>query len=288
MGKKQQRTGQVDWYIFLLVFIGTALVVLAEMRWTRQTWQSAEQWPYLIILGCLCVLGAVVWAGINYISNVRSDSELRVKLQRLKGQQELVEQLAAQSHEFQNQITVVYTMLQMGKLEQALGYIESISGRNRVTVGPGGSAFFSLLSAKMTRAHYQGVQFAVQLGVNPVALNHRDDDLVCILGNLCDNAIEAAAQEEDGQGLVKLSLVPAPQEGNILVEVWNNGAYIDSTSLKDIFLPGFTNKGSAGHGYGLWLVQSRVKALGGTVSVESSKETGTLFRLTLPASGDLA
>ncbi|MDD4518103.1 MAG: ATP-binding protein [Limnochordia bacterium] len=284
MSKKPQSPGQVDWFVFALILTGTSLALIAELRWVSQTWTTTGVVPYVMVLVCLVLVGALFWFFMNYAARVRYDSELRLELQRLKAQEELNQQLAGQSHEFKNQITVIHTMLQMGKVEQSLEYIESISGKKHVSMGTGGSAFFSTLSAKMTRAYYHHVQFEVCLKINPVSLYHPDNAIVCLLGNLCDNAIEAAAKEPAEEGRVKLSLYADPQAGCVVTEVWNNGAYIDEAHLKDIFKPGFTDKELAGHGYGLWLVYSTVEELGGRITVESSQEAGTVFRLLIPAS----
>lgn len=129
----------MDWFVFALILTGTSLALIAELRWVSQTWTTTGVVPYVMVLVCLVLVGALFWFFMNYAARVRYDSELRLELQRLKAQEELNQQLAAQSHEFKNQITVIHTMLQMGKVEQSLAYIESISGKKHV-----GSSLFSV------------------------------------------------------------------------------------------------------------------------------------------------
>ncbi len=101
-----------------------------------------------------------------------------------------------------------------------------------------------------------------------------------LLTHLIDNAIKYGAegssvqirQEEDGDDLV--------------LEVVNTGSYIDEDSRKRLFdkfwrgQPG--KRFVANTGLGLYLCKRIVDAHGGTIECESSEDTVTTFRVTLP------
>ena len=68
----------------------------------------------------------------------------------------------------------------------------------------------------------------------------------------------------------------------VVLEVTNHGEAIARAALPDIFEPFSHTTGSDGLGLGLFIVSDIVAAHGGTIEVESSAETGTVFRSRWP------
>ncbi len=100
------------------------------------------------------------------------------------------------------------------------------------------------------------------------------------LKNLAQNALEAGASD------VWLNAVEGEMSGKkgVWFSVRDNGPGLDATEEKKIFAPFYTTKAD-GSGIGLALVQKIVLAHGGTISVESAKESGALFKIYLPCDG---
>lgn len=102
-----------------------------------------------------------------------------------------------------------------------------------------------------------------------------------ILENLCTNAIKYGAP----QGYVTISLNDLGEK--VSIEVHNEGNPIPQEEIDKLFQPfirsrSVQEKGMRGWGIGLTLVKGLTEAHEGTVSVESSPETGTTFRVNLP------
>ena len=95
------------------------------------------------------------------------------------------------------------------------------------------------------------------------------------------NLIENAAKHARGLRTVTLSaeLNQEPQS-RICIRVANDGAGIDPKDLPQIFDPFFST--GMGTGLGLAIVQQIVKGHGGTITVESQPEKGTVFTIHLP------
>lgn len=91
--------------------------------------------------------------------------------------------------------------------------------------------------------------------------------------------------EDDGEGIDADLIRRAAIRRNLLSEA-EAGALPDRAILDQIFTPGFSTRETAGEtsgrGVGLDVVRRRVGALGGTVSVESTRGVGTRFILRLP------
>lgn len=105
--------------------------------------------------------------------------------------------------------------------------------------------------------------------------------LTSALGNLLDNAIKY--QREGG----KIALTLHQQLGNAIITVWDDGPGIAPEQLGHIFEPFYRCDPSrsskiSGSGLGLSLVRTIIQRHGGSVTVESAPEYGTVFTITLP------
>lgn len=95
--------------------------------------------------------------------------------------------------------------------------------------------------------------------------------------NLVKNAIDALAGRADGQILLQARI---GHEGNVLIEVIDNGSGIPADKIEQIFVPFYTSKRD-GTGVGLFLVKQIMQAHGGSVCAlkREHKQAGSIFRL---------
>lgn len=130
----------------------------------------------------------------------------------------------------------------------------------------------------------------------PATLSHRD--LVTILGNLIDNAVDAASeavtgvpgtgsvpgQRGAGNGRAtraRVTVTALAGEGELLLRVADTGAGIDPADAAEVFERGWSTHG-AGRGIGLALVQQAVHRNGGTVALDGGADGGARFTVRLP------
>ncbi len=106
--------------------------------------------------------------------------------------------------------------------------------------------------------------------------------------NLLVNAMQAIESTHRDDGRIAITTEAA--NGEVIVEVADNGCGIPDEILPQIFDPFFTTKGVGdGTGLGLSITHSMVQDHGGRLEVESVLGQGTRFRVFLPAvSGDVA
>lgn len=103
------------------------------------------------------------------------------------------------------------------------------------------------------------------------------DGLQKALENLILNALEAC---EEGTGEIRIKTAMSP-EGNLQVNVTDNGAGIPREVLTRIFVPFFTTKGSKGSGLGLAMTRKCIEDMGGRITVESAVGKGSTFSVTI-------
>jgi two-component system, CitB family, sensor kinase len=138
----------------------------------------------------------------------------------------------------------------------------------------------ALVMGKVAEAHERGVQLNVSTLGSGTAPGVAVQDLVTILGNLLDNAIDAAADSPPPRR-VELTL-EADDEG-LDIAVNDSGTPIDPADTEKIFRHGFSTKpaGPGGRGIGLALVRPAVQRLGGTLAINGRR--GAKFEVFLPA-----
>ena len=103
-----------------------------------------------------------------------------------------------------------------------------------------------------------------------------------VLINLIANALEAMSATTDARRHELRVVVRRSANGNVFVEVFDNGVGIAPGHASRIFDPFFTTKAlGSGTGLGLAISQRLVAEMGGTLSCESTSASGSMFRVSL-------
>lgn len=187
-----------------------------------------------------------------------------------------VEHLRELVHDFDNQLTVVLALLQMGRVQRAVDYLRAMARRRPPEESDGIETLFAFLGEKCLEAVQRRI--AVACDLTPCQLPHVPIDVLTrIVGNLFDNAVEAASRAVGG-GKVKVTMRDWQTRWSL--EIWNNGESIPPGLINRIFESGVTTKaGAQGRGLGLAVVRRFVDAYQGTIRVTSDPYLGTTFRL---------
>jgi signal transduction histidine kinase len=107
-----------------------------------------------------------------------------------------------------------------------------------------------------------------------------------IIGNLLGNAIKYTPRE----GLIRITVDLAPEEGFLQVSVADNGVGIAPEDQDKLFRRFFraasaTQTRASGTGLGLYIARSLVELHGGRIWLDSDPSTGSVFYVTFPISG---
>jgi two-component system, CitB family, sensor kinase len=215
------------------------------------------------------------------VVTLRDRTELADVLRERDAARDRARALSSQAHEFANRMQTVLTLVQLGDTEDALRAGTAAVDRAR---GPADllvqdPVLAALLLDKAWSAAERDIAFTVEdetTADTPVG----PDDLVSLVGNLVDNALDAA----EGSAAAAVSVHLADHEGGWTVEVADTGPGIPADAADDVFAHGFSTKPAAPdrpRGIGLALVARIVRRLGGSIEV-SPRTPGTRFRLTLP------
>jgi two-component system CitB family sensor kinase len=220
------------------------------------------------------------------VTTLRDRTEMQQLTGELASTKTMADALRSQTHEFSNRLHTIVSLIELGRATEAL---ELASAENaisqeladRVLGSIDEPVLAALLLGKSAQARERGVNLLVDV---PAALGRVDLDaslLVTILGNLLDNAMDAAAStESDGEPWVEVYL--ALDEGRFVIQVSDSGSGIAPDEVDRAFTRGYSTKepGEHGRGLGLALVNQAVRRLGGTIEVGA----GSVFTVELPRS----
>ncbi|CAM5457482.1 MULTISPECIES: ATP-binding protein [Streptomyces] len=229
------------------------------------------------------------------VATLRDRTELETLGRELDATRALLDALRAKDHEHANRLHTLLGLLELGLYEEAVDFVTETVGSHRATAeqiaeSVGDPLLAALLVGKATVAAERGAALRLAPGsrlLEPLVAPH---DLVTVLGNLVDNALEAVGAPEPGaptggeDRLVEVALRARGRTAELRVR--DTGAGVPPTQRELVFADGFSTKeaapGRGGRGLGLALVRRHAQRYGGTVSVAGAEGGGAEFTVVLP------
>ena len=220
---------------------------------------------------------------IGHVATLRDTTEL-TGLARGLGVDSLTDALRAQAHEFANRLHTIAGLMQLGRPEEAMRLIAQTSGVHQELTESllervGDPVLGALLLAKAAIASERGIELRVSDNTVMTRSALDSEDLITLLGNLIDNALDAAATS-DGRWV---SVSVTEQDDELVVKVHDSGSGIPDGVDGQIFQEGFSTKAGPNRkrrGFGLALVRQVARRNGGDVTVANNG--GALFTVRVP------
>ena len=168
----------------------------------------------------------------------------RILGSELETMRTLSDALRAQTHEHANRLHTIVSLMELGRAPEALDFAtKDLELSQRLTDDIVSSieepVLGALIMGKAAEAHERGVELILNTSGSTAVTGLAVQDLVAILGNLLDNAIDAAA-EAPAPRLVELTVETTGSALEITVE--DSGPGIDPAAVEDVFRHGFSTK----------------------------------------------
>ena len=273
--------------------IGTSIEsILPQTRMLEVLKSGEEQFDQEMIIGDIEVIvnRVPIWqngrvAGV--VSSFRRKDEIDRMAQELTQIQEYSEVLRTQTHEYSNKLHTLAGLIQLGSHQEALDLIgRETSGYQELLGTLAETVPEPLLSAIILGKYNRAQELRINFQLDPesrmidIPKKINREKIVTILGNLLENALEAAQENTSGKRMVQLSMTDF---GNDLIfEVEDSGSGIEDKSVDLSLQHGFTTKSGTGRGIGLSLVHENLKYLGGHLTVVRSSLGGMRFTIYIP------
>ena len=223
---------------------------------------------------------------MGFVATIRDHTDLQNLGRELQSMRTLSDALRAQTHEHSNRLHTIVSLMELGRTEQALEFAtKDLELSQRLADEMVGSVDEPVISAlimgKSAQANELGITLTVTASGTLAQSGLSIQDLVTVLGNLVDNALDAAAGGDDPR---RVSVTVSSTEQAVVIEVADSGAGVALDVIDEVLRLGFSTKGTGtvgGRGLGLALVRQAVTRLGGTLTI--GRREGAVFTVTIPA-----
>ncbi|MEU0225388.1 ATP-binding protein [Streptomyces sp. NPDC006284] len=220
---------------------------------------------------------------LGSVTTLRDRTELARLEREIGAFRSTSELLRAQAHEFANQLHTISGLIQIGEQDEVVRYIRALNQRRQsldVTLSRRvrDTAVAALLTAKSSLAAERRVALRVSDRTALDRLAPADAaDVATVVGNLVDNAVDAAAAPGDGQeAWVEVEL--RQDATGVEIVVRDSGPGVAPELAREVFSHGFTTKAArqGERGIGLALTRLVCERHGGEISVTNTPE-GAMF-----------
>jgi len=222
---------------------------------------------------------------IGAVASFRRKDELDILARQFSQVKEYSEMLRAQTHEYSNKLHTIAGLIQIGHDKEALDLIgREAAGYQGLIAFLAKAVPYPVLAAFIIGKYNHANELRVDLEIDPdsqltdVPQDLSREKLVTILGNLLDNAFDAALQ---GEHKAKVRLAMTDVGNNLVFEIEDSGQGIPLDMSEAIFKRGYTTK-QQDRGQGLYLVRRALEELGGEMTLGESELGGALFSIFIP------
>lgn len=170
-------------------------------------------------------------------------------------------------HDITNHLLAISRLIDSGNIEGAQKYISEVTERTDLAAQPvrtGSEVLDALLFSKSGQAAQNGVSLEFDMSVSVAGHGISDYDLCTILGNILDNAIEAASALSEERRVIRITI--GKQMDMLYISCENN--YSGELQRRgDRLLT--TKSNPISHGYGIPRVTEAAEKYGGTVRINA-------------------
>jgi sensor histidine kinase YesM len=170
------------------------------------------------------------------------------------------------AHEYRNHLTCIHSLIQDQKYAEANAYIDKISPTSGVespVLDVNHNIVNTILNEKYYEMQRKGILFVFRMN-DLSGLKIEDNDLVVLLSNLLNNAIEACEKCDEKMIRLRFEI----EEDSVILSVWNTTTgqvQIDQGTIKSSKEDDWDE-----HGYGIPNVRETILKYGGNYSMESN------------------
>ena len=255
--------------VFCFISLAIAVYLVIDLKISRTL-------DFKMIIVFILLLVVIIWGTIDWkLSNdiIREqEKELKMYQHYIQPLEELVKEIRARQHEFDNHLNAVLNMhLTVDSYEELVSrqseYVKAISRE-------GGSQYLPLLKisdkvlagflySKIVSSR-EGIETEIEVRSREIISRVSEHSLIEIVGVLVDNAYEACPEEG---GRVRMIL--DSRQDHLIFQIFNQHEKISLEEIGHFFENGFTTKSKkrGDRGLGLYRAKMIAEKAGGEITV---------------------
>lgn len=272
--KKSKKNYDIPWGFTIAVSLEVVTVTALEIAlFSRKDIGNNIKLFSVLCLMLMCILIIYLYHSLSTIIVERTQIQL-IKQERnfYHNQAEILqensEKIQKFHHDYKNKMIVLQELLEKNDLEVAKKYLVEVTEKLEYTKAyskSGNVILDSVINYKLSKAEEQGIHVLAEIKL-PEKIAVEDDDMVVILGNLLDNAMEATSKLNENQ---KIQINIAEVKGTLCVKISNT---FDGEIKKKAGKLQTLKEDSMNHGIGLESVEGIVQKYHGEMKVSYERE----------------
>jgi signal transduction histidine kinase len=271
--------------IFKILCIEIMVVVFMILTYMNVDFEGLiENFAIVIILAMLLMIISIIFLR-NGLKNLNAEEQVRIYEQYLPIVDELVDELRAKQHDFDNHLLAIKMMIEMNKnspdtINKVEAYIDEIDEdfKNSNLIKLDNKVVAGFLYSKSKWAFSNNIEFNINIDYYDLRTSLKDYEVIEILSILLDNAIETDVQNNT-------IIINIKKENNrCVLEVLNKHPYLTAEQINVMFKKGYSTKNLQGRGLGLFKLRQSIDKNHGKLHVSNveSENNFILFKVVLP------
>ncbi|MGB9679608.1 MAG: sensor histidine kinase [Thermoanaerobacteraceae bacterium] len=232
-------------------------------------YQPANKEGFEIILGIIIFILNIVSIFVLRALYLRSKEEQQFLISKIKFKfiEEQNKIFRQNRHDLKNHLIIIAQLLKENKLTKLEEYLNSYLDeidKSLISINTGINEIDILLYSKISSAKQKGINVDFKC-TTIIKLSKKNIlDLISIMGNIFDNAIEATEDLKGGK-YIKINICEDPID--YIIKISNNFKNENKINELEVFDEGFTTKEGNDRGEGLKIVKKLVEKYHGEVKV---------------------
>ena len=271
-------------FLSLLILPISTVVLLASIFYTdiHVTYEESS----VLIIGAILLLFSNVYMFFLYeefVEKNQKEKELRnlyikssLENQYLCHVEKINEKHRLIIHDINKYIRTCIELIAKGEIDKGLALFESIHSKlnsNHQSIYSVNRVLNALLTERVEEAKNKNIKFNInidpKLNVNFIS----DIDIISILGNLLDNALEAASKDIQN-AFVDFDMYMANENSFLVIEVKNN--FLEKPISKGKYFLS-TKKDKSNHGLGMYAVEEIITSYDGNIKIDINEKEKEFF-----------
>ncbi|MGL4107367.1 sensor histidine kinase [Clostridium sp. LP20] len=262
---------------FILLLFNLVLVTLiAKLLFDNDSLRGIIGIQILVIVIIFAVL--TFWTYCCLIHQVKERDRLLTENSFKTILEDYVNQLRANEHEYKNHLNAIYSMILVNddnevrnKVEDYIGKIKQSDNLNKLLY-VNNIVLKAVLYSKIHEAEDRGIKVDYEILSSLEDIEMNSTELVVVISNLLNNAIEAANDQNDSW--IKIDIYEKINKEKIshYIAVENSVEDISAVDISSIMNKGYTTKAN-GNGYGLYNISKVMKRVSGNIIIEPKKDS---------------
>lgn len=216
-GRVMEMLSESDWKKLLIFPVFSFIIVSSMLSFSEYQYTSKQLWlSFLSALGLIGMTAAVFYIIDDIVKRemqIHKDRIFKIEVENQTDKYRKIaddfEKQKKKMHEYINQIECIEYLLEKKQYEKLEEYLKKISGRIYTeydAVDTNNLIVNAVLNTKYMEAKEEGILFIIKIN-DLSGIRIKDEDMVVILSNLLNNAIEACKKCAYGERRMKLKLV---------------------------------------------------------------------------------